>query len=277
MRILPRKLLAGVAVMLSVPSLSLVTSAVPARARDVVIGGTSVDAAQLPWLVALSSRSRFGNARSGQYCGGAVVAAAAVVTAAHCLGQEALGTDWRNLTDLTVIEGRTDLDSDRGREIAVRGVWVNPDYDPVTNAGDVAVLTLASPPTGGSVIPMAQPTDQAAYPAGTPARVYGWGDTTGTGTYAASLRSAQVTMLDNEVCERAYPGSVEGTYQRGSMMCAGEPQGGRDACQGDSGGPLVAEGKLVGIVSWGSGCGEAGYPGVYTRVSAVSELITGNS
>ena len=277
MRISSRKLLAGAAVMLSVLSLPLVAPAVPARAREAVIGGNLVDAAQIPWLVAISSRSRFGDARSGQYCGGALVAAAVVVTAAHCLGQEALGTDWRNLTDLTAIEGRTDLDSDRGREIAVRGVWVNPDYDPVTNAGDVAVLTLASSLTDSSAIPMAQPDDQAMYPAGTLARIYGWGDTSGNGTYATSLQSAQVTVLDNEVCERAYPGDVEGTYQRGSMMCAGEPRGGHDACQGDSGGPLIAAGKLVGVVSWGAGCGEAGYPGVYTRVSAVSDLIARNS
>ncbi|MDX6331107.1 MAG: hypothetical protein QOI83_3490, partial [Streptomycetaceae bacterium] len=59
--------------------------------------------------------------------------------------------------------------------------------------------------------------------------------------------------------------------------CAGETVGGRDACQGDSGGPLVAGGKLIGIVSWGAGCAEAGRPGVYTRISAVAALIRQHS
>ncbi|KJY34061.1 trypsin-like serine protease, partial [Streptomyces sp. NRRL S-495] len=44
-------------------------------------------------------------------------------------------------------------------------------------------------------------------------------------------------------------------------------------CQGDSGGPLVLSGVLVGISSWGRGCGQAGYAGVYTRVGALRSWI----
>lgn len=45
--------------------------------------------------------------------------------------------------------------------------------------------------------------------------------------------------------------------------------------QGDSGGPMIYDGKpiLLGIVSWGYGCGREGYPGVYANVANLLEWI----
>jgi secreted trypsin-like serine protease len=243
-----------------------------ASPRNAVVGGHRVRTAEAPWTVALASREQFGDARSGQYCGGVVVAPTTVVTAAHCLSRSVLGADWRDVSDLRVIVGRENLGGTGGREVALRRVWVNPGYDSADKAWDIAVLTLARSLPPSRVIAMAGAGD-AAYQAGTEATVYGWGDTAGTEEYSSTLRAAGVEVLADTACARAYSGGAGGAYQAASMLCAGLPAGGRDACQGDSGGPLVARGRLVGLVSWGSGCGEADSPGVYTRISAVAPLV----
>ena len=53
------------------------------------------------------------------------------------------------------------------------------------------------------------------------------------------------------------------------MICGGKE--GHDTCSGDSGGPLIANinGKftLVGVTSWGKGCGLVDSPGVYADIS----------
>lgn len=88
------------------------------------------------------------------------------------------------------------------------------------------------------------------------------------------LRAAEVPVVNQEACGQAYE-SFGGITDR--MICAGHTEGGKDACQGDSGGPLVAEGKLIGIVSWGYGCARPNYPGVYSRVAVVRDWIRENA
>ncbi|MER6333224.1 serine protease [Streptomyces sp. NPDC001034] len=269
-----RALIRPLALAATVTAIPLVSASLasPAAARSVVVGGFPIDVSQAPWTVALSSRDRFGGTRAGQFCGGVAIARTTVLTAAHCMNDDVLGAPPDRARDLKVIAGRTDLLSDEGQEIAVRDVQVNPGFDSATNSGDFAVVTLAEPLPQGAVIGMAGPGDPA-YTPGTKALVSGWGDLTGGGAYAHRLHAAEVHVLADERCTRAYPGGPDGAFRAGSMLCAGETAGGPDACQGDSGGPLVAGGRLIGLVSWGSGCGRAGSPGVYTRVSEVVRAL----
>ncbi|MET8765986.1 serine protease [Streptomyces sp. NPDC004658] len=266
-----RALVRPLALAATVTAIPLVSMA-PAVADSVVVGGFPIDVSQAPWTVALASRDRFGGMRAGQFCGAVAVGRTTVVTAAHCLSEEVLGTPPNRVRDLKVIAGRTDLLSEQGEEIAVREVRINPAYDAMTNSGDFAVLGLSGPLPQSAVVSMAA-TGDPAYTPGTQALVSGWGDTTGGGAYAHRLHAARVRVLPDEMCARAFPGGPDGAYRAATMLCAGELAGGPDACQGDSGGPLVAGGRLIGLVSWGSGCGRPGLPGVYTRVSEIVRAL----
>lgn len=266
-----RALIRPLALAATVTAIPMV-SAAPAVADSVVVGGFPIDVSQAPWTVALASRDRFGGMRAGQFCGAVAVGRTTVVTAAHCLSEEVLGAPPNRVRDLKVIAGRTDLLSEQGEEIAVREIRLNPAYDVTTNSGDFAVLGLAGPLPQSAVVAMAGAGDPA-YAPGTQAMVSGWGDTTGGGTYAHRLHAARVRVLPDDMCARAFPGGPDGAYQAATMLCAGEAGGGPDACQGDSGGPLVAGGRLIGLVSWGSGCGQPGLPGVYTRVSEIVRAL----
>lgn len=90
------------------------------------------------------------------------------------------------------------------------------------------------------------------------------------GSASSVLLAAQVKIVEQTACARAYLRIATITA---SMLCANATQPARDACQGDSGGPLVSNNLLVGIVSWGEGCAELSYPGVYTRVSSYYSWI----
>lgn len=222
-------------------------SAAPAAADGVVVGGFPVEVSEGPWTVALSSRDRFGGIRAGQFCGGVAVGRTTVLTAAHCMGEDVLGAPPNRVQDLKVITGRTDLTSTQGKEIAVHDTWVNPGYDKISNAGDFAVLTLAESLPQSSVIGMAAAGDPAYQP-GTSATVYGWGDITGGGDYARGLRAARVHVLSDALCERAYPGSADGTYRADSMLCAGEAAGGRMPARG------TVEGRWSPRGGWSGSC-----------------------
>ncbi len=256
----------------ALPAALVALGAAPAQADRRIVGGWADSTTQHPWVVGVASREQFGSARSGQFCGGTLVTPTKVVTAAHCFYDEANARP-ADRPGLTVIVGRTDLTGRTGREVPVTDVWIHPQYSFEQNMQDVAVLTLAAPQQDVPVLAMVGQGESGPYAAGTRAQVYGWGDTTGRADYASTLHGVEVPIVADSVCARDYPGGSEGAFDARGMVCAGEQRGGKDACQGDSGGPLVVDGRLVGLVSWGTGCAEARHPGVYTRLAAVADAV----
>ncbi|WP_344336478.1 serine protease, partial [Kitasatospora putterlickiae] len=101
------------------------------------------------------------------------------------------------------------------------------------------------------------------------AQASGWGATAENGPLSAAARVVTVPLIRRDACRQEY-GAAAVTDR---MICAGEDAGGKDACQGDSGGPLVQGGALIGVISWGVGCGRPGAAGVYTRIGALRPWI----
>jgi trypsin len=108
--------------------------------------------------------------------------------------------------------------------------------------------------------------------AGSLSVVSGWGTLSfGDPNLPSQLQAVDVYITSRAECDSAYAANGGITE---NMICAGVPGGGKDACQNDSGGPLVVGGQLVGIVSWGIGCAEADYPGVYSNVAILKSFVT---
>ncbi|MCZ4515238.1 serine protease [Streptomyces sp. ActVer] len=221
-----------------------------------IVGGSTTTAAAYPYVMQITDSSQ------NQFCGGTLVSATKVVTAAHCMVDE-------TTSSVRVVGGRTYRNGTNGTVSRVSKIWINPSYVAAEQGDDVAVLTLSTsmPYTPISYV---SSSETSAYTAGTTARILGWGTTSSGGSSSNQLRTATVPTVSNATCSSAYGSS----YISSDMVCAGYTSGGVDTCQGDSGGPLIIGGKLAGITSWGYGCADAEYPGVYTRLTTFSSLVT---
>lgn len=78
-----------------------------------------------------------------------------------------------------------------------------------------------------------------------------------------------VYVLSQRKCNKKY--NKIGVEITDGMICAGAWH--KDACQGDSGGPMAINGTLEGIVSFGKGCADSDFPGVYSRVAIARDWI----
>lgn len=159
----------------------------------------------------------------------------------------------------------------------VVSVHIHPEYYAGTLDNDLAILKLDHPvdfTKNPHISPACLPDQYSDF---TNARCWttGWGkDAFGEhGKYQNILKEVDVPILSHHQCESQLRNTRLGySYKLNpGFICAGGEEG-KDACKGDGGGPLVCERNgvwnVVGVVSWGIGCGQVNVPGVYVKVSA---------
>jgi secreted trypsin-like serine protease len=238
-----------------------------------IVGGSTAPDGAAPWQVGLLSRGE--DAFFGQFCGGSILSARWVITAAHCVENDP--NEW---PDIKVLAGTQSLDNASGQRVRVARVFIHPEWNLNTFANDVALLYLADPIDHAQasridLIAAGDPDNLTA--AGVSATITGWGNQSGViSDFPTELQIASVEMIATSSVNG--PSGYDGEIDNATMFAAGIPtQGGIDTCQGDSGGPVVVDNAgtatLVGITSWGIGCAEPGFPGIYTRISAMRSWI----
>ncbi|XP_061093523.1 trypsin-1-like [Conger conger] len=231
----------------------LLLGAAVALDDDKIVGGYECEPYSQPWQVSLNAGYHF--------CGGSLVSADWVVSAAHC---------YKSPSTLQVRLGEHDISRNEGTEQYIRASRVirNPNYDSWILDSDIMLIKLSKPATLNShVQPVALPT--SCSPAGTMCTVSGWGNTMDPAVSGDRLQCLDIPILSDRDCENSYPGMITPT-----MFCAGYLEGGKDSCQGDSGGPVVHNRVLQGVVSWGYGCAEMNYPGVYAKVCMFQDWLS---
>jgi len=202
-------------------------------------------------------------------CGGTLIAPDVVLFAAHC-------GDWTKPVD-GVIVGAYRLNTvTQDAKYRICTKWIPDPMYSLTNsvaAHDFALCKLNEPVDIDNSNIRLEMNDESSVPSdGDALHTMGFGTIKINGPISFNLLDVEVPYVTNEKCNAAssYDGKIKDV-----MLCAGES--GMDSCQGDSGGPLVKRtisndgdtivDTLVGVVSWGVGCGDPNFPGVYSRVS----------
>ncbi|XP_018415220.1 PREDICTED: ovochymase-2-like [Nanorana parkeri] len=248
-----------------------------------IVGGTTAKEHDYPWIVSITRKSK-------HVCGGALVSERHVITAAHCV------TD-KNITGLfKVCIGDHDFNVKEDSEMvfSILEVIIHPNFlqsQPINY--DIAILVLnENIKFDGKIQPACLPSPDEIFPPGYLCVALGWGRTLEHGPVAKILQQVTLPIVEQEACMRTMQTlGPRATFQ--TAVCAGFPEGGKDACQGDSGGPFLCpriHGRwvLVGVTSWGMGCARSwsnnllqlpekrGSPGIFTDVKKMLEWLNLN-
>ncbi|XP_068216539.1 tryptase beta-2-like [Palaemon carinicauda] len=243
-----------------------------------IVGGRGVVKGEWPWQVALQQKDPYSGKGLDQHCGGTLIHPSWILTAAHCIIDPifkfALPPPF-----WTVKVGEVNLSAETQKTYPVSKIITHKLFDPKTWENDIALVKLRQPLVleehAGMVNTICLPSRNMSF-IGLQCSVTGWGRTKEQhGTNSDLLQTIRVPVMTNKKCQRAYR-KINPVGSR--MICAGWDDGGMGPCVGDSGGPLQCRERggpwiQAGITSWGVGCAEPSYPGVYIRVTEYLDWI----
>uniref|UniRef100_A0A2A4K0B4 Peptidase S1 domain-containing protein n=1 Tax=Heliothis virescens TaxID=7102 RepID=A0A2A4K0B4_HELVI len=234
-----------------------------------IVGGNPSNAGQFPYQAGLLA-SYAGISGTG-ICGGSLVSANRVITAAHCWF-DGINQAWL----FTVVLGSTTLFSG-GTRIETSAVALHPNWQPLLVRNDVAVIYLPSAVQFSNTIsPIALPSGSQLNQdfVGVTAVASGFGLTSDGGSISTSqvLSHVNLNVISNSICSLAFP-----LILQSSNICTSS-LGGVSTCQGDSGGPLAVtsggQPLLIGVTSFGSALGcQAGLPAAFARVTSYVDFF----
>ncbi|KAI5641231.1 trypsin domain-containing protein [Phthorimaea operculella] len=228
-----------------------------------IVGGMETSISMYPYNVAISRNGK-------HWCGGSIIDEQWVLTAGHCL-ESATDGDKKKLVPFIVRAGSS-FHNRGGYQARVNKVFFPKTYVPGGADYDFSLLRLDRPmPIGRNIAVLNLPSKDYVMKEEDILIVTGWGSTdeSGYGHIPDRVRFVPVPVMRLDACQKSYR-----FYITPRMLCAGYATGGKDACNHDSGGPAVRDGVLLGIVSFGGKqCGDPRSPGVYSRVSEITDWV----
>jgi hypothetical protein len=251
---------------------------VPVPSASALVAGSPTSAGRYPWYVSVDG------------CGGTLIAADRVLTAAHCVAG-------KTPSALGRVRFGGSLETRLAVAAASEPRYVTAQLDgtenPLAARYDVAVVALDRPVSDIAPIRLLGPGDVAVARPGRRGEVIGRGATSSRSSGPLSsgrggLRRASLALMSDAACNRYWRGYGDAAYHdafiAGAMLCAGDPRHKlragmprRSICQGDSGGPLLVrtrDGSVrqAGVVSWlGDHCGVG--PSVFAEVGGFREFL----